>query len=110
MTQNVLVGHYKPVEGVPITDSEHFRKRTLIVLPLDHPDIREIEVNVLHGVDDFEDVYEEVFLVHSASDDLHLIDTLYVEFAKRPGIKMIDTGEYKLGLQGAYVNKCQFVL
>lgn len=75
------------------TDSERFRRRTLVVLPLDHPDIREIEVNVLKGVDDFEDLYEEVFLVQSASDDIHLIDTLYVEFAKRPGVRMLDTSE-----------------
>jgi len=93
VTQNVLVGHYKPIDGATNSDSERFRKRTLLVLPLDHHDIREIEVNILHGVDDFEDLYQDVFLVHSASDDIHLVDSLYVEFAKRPGVKILDASK-----------------
>lgn len=94
MTQNVLVGHYKPVEDVSSTDSERFKKRTLLVLPIDHPDIRDIEVNVLKGVDDFGDLYQDVFLVRNVSHDLDLIDTLYVEFAKRQSVKMLGASMY----------------
>ncbi|XP_052776405.1 uncharacterized protein LOC128214148 isoform X2 [Mya arenaria] len=77
VTQNVLVGHYKPVGDVESGDSKHFKRRTLIVLPLDHPEIREVEVNVLEGQ---ADLYEEVVSVQNISSDMDVVDSLYVEF------------------------------
>ncbi|XP_045158947.2 uncharacterized protein LOC123524664 isoform X2 [Mercenaria mercenaria] len=94
ITQNVLVGHYKPLDGSETKDTERFRQRTLVVLPIDNPDIREIEVNVLKGVTD--DVYEQVFLVRnvSKSNTMDIVDgSLYVDFAMRPGIKIISHDE-----------------
>lgn len=71
-------------------DTDRFRQRTLAVLPLDNPEIREIEVHVLKGVT--EDVYEQVFLVRnvSRSSAAEIVEgSLYIDFAMTPGIKII---------------------
>ena len=85
------MGHYKPVEENVTEDIERFRQRTLVVLPIDNPEIRDIEVNVLKGVTD--DIYEQVFLVRnvSNSDTGEIVDgSLYVDFAmSTPGIRII---------------------
>ncbi|KAH3693894.1 uncharacterized protein LOC127862607 isoform X2 [Dreissena polymorpha] len=82
VSQNVLVGHYKPVEGYGPTDTKKVKKRTLVVLPMDHPEIREIEVNVLEDGGDISDIYERVFNVCNISNSLDVVDTIYVEFSK----------------------------
>ncbi|XP_052257762.1 uncharacterized protein LOC127862608 isoform X2 [Dreissena polymorpha] len=82
VSQSVLVGHYKPVEGYGQTDTEKVKKRTLVVLPMDHPEIREIEVNVLEDDGDISDIYERVFNVCNISNSLDVVDTIYVEFSK----------------------------
>lgn len=90
VTQNVLVGHYKPLEGTETKDTGRFRQRTLVVLPVDNPEIRDIEVNVLQGVTD--DIYEQVFLVRNVSNNSvgDIVDgSLYVDFAMASGIKII---------------------
>ncbi|XP_052274788.1 uncharacterized protein LOC127874472 isoform X2 [Dreissena polymorpha] len=89
VTQNVLVGHYKAVEGMETVDTDSYRKRTLVVLPLDHPDIREIEVNVLEDDGDISEIYEKVFNVSNISSSHEVVDTIYVEFCKdTPSPKM----------------------
>ncbi|XP_052257765.1 titin-like isoform X3 [Dreissena polymorpha] len=89
VTQNVLVGHYKAVEGMETVDTDSYRKRTLVVLPLDHPEIREIEVNVLEDDGDISEIYERVFNVSNISSSLEVVDTIYVEFCKdTPSPKM----------------------
>lgn len=97
--QNVLVGHYKPVDEMETNDTERFRQRTLVVLPIDNPDIRDIEVNVLKGITD--EIYEQVFLVRnvSNSDAGEIVDgSLYVDFAMAtPGIRIISRTEETLG-------------
>ncbi|XP_045158952.2 uncharacterized protein LOC123524665 isoform X2 [Mercenaria mercenaria] len=96
LTQNVLVGHYKPLDESETNDTERFRQRTLVVLPIDNPEIRDIEVNVLKGIT--EDIYEEVFLVRnvSHSETGALVDgSLYVDFAMSPGIKIIPAADPK---------------
>lgn len=88
VTQEVLVGHFKPVEGTENTDSERFKQRTLVVLPIDDPEIRDIEVNVLLGVT--EDIYSDVFLVRNVSTTEEIVDgSLYIDFVMSPGIKRI---------------------
>lgn len=91
VTQNVLVGHYKAVEGMDTVDTDSYRKRTLVVLPLDHPEIREIEVNVLEDDGDISEIYERVFQVSNISSSLEVVDTIYVEFCKDgPSPKMFN--------------------
>lgn len=91
MTQTVLVGHYKPIEEATATatEAEGVRKRTLVVLPLDNKEIREIEVNVLK--DATEEDYEKIFLVRNVSNTDELIDgSLYVDFVcSTSGMKFI---------------------
>jgi hypothetical protein len=90
VTQTVLVGHYKPLDGNVSNDTERFRQRTLAVLPMNKPEICEIEVNVSKCVTD--DIYEQVFLVRnvSHSNTEEIVDgSLYVDFAMTPGIKLI---------------------
>ncbi|KAH3698197.1 hypothetical protein DPMN_085716 [Dreissena polymorpha] len=84
VTQNVLVGHYKAVKGMETVDTDSYRKRTLVVLPLDHPEIREIEVNVLEDDGDISEIYEKVFSVSNISSSLDVVDTIYVDFWKEP--------------------------
>ena len=78
VTQNVLVGHYRPIEGY-----EDKGRRTLIVLPLDDSEIRGIEVSVLT---EEANVYGDITSVRNVTSDYEAINGLYVEFAnlKRP--------------------------
>ena len=86
--QTVLVGHYKRVGKS--NDTEKFRKRTLVVLPMNNPHICETNVNVSTAVID--NMYEQVFLVRNVSND-NTEDTvdgsLYVDFRMKPGVKLI---------------------
>ncbi|XP_052257644.1 uncharacterized protein LOC127862522 isoform X2 [Dreissena polymorpha] len=82
VTQNVLVGHYKPVEGLDTGDSERFRKRTLVVIPLDHPEIREIQVHALEDDAEISAIYEKVFNVYNISSSHEVVDAIYVEYFK----------------------------
>ncbi|KAH3693888.1 uncharacterized protein LOC127862612 [Dreissena polymorpha] len=91
VTQNVLVGHYKAVEGMETVDTDSYRKRTLVVLPLDHPEIRDIEVNVLEDDGDISEIYEKVFNVSNISSSHEVVDTIYVEFYNNtPSPKMFN--------------------
>lgn len=90
VAQKVFVGHYKALDEAQAKDTERFRQRTLVVIPVDNPEIREIEVNVLQG--DTDDVYERVFLVRNVSNTQteDIVDgSLYVDFAMTPRIKII---------------------
>ncbi|KAL4236925.1 hypothetical protein ACF0H5_005311 [Mactra antiquata] len=88
VSKEVLVGHYKPIEGVENTDSDRFKKRTLIVVPLDNYEIRNIEVNVL--ISDPDDTYSDVFLVRNVSNTEKIVDgSLYVDFSTSSGIAHI---------------------
>lgn len=84
------MGHYKPVDKNETNDTERFRERTLAVLPLDKPEIREIEVYVLKGIT--EDIYEQIFLVRNVSkvSSAEIVEgSLYVDFVMTPGIRFI---------------------
>lgn len=87
MTHEVLVGHYKPVQDNTDAENRAFKKRTLIILPTDNPEIRDIEVNVLQDVT--EDTYENIFLVRNVSrSQEELMDgALYIDFANCHGIR-----------------------
>lgn len=90
VTQNVLVGHYKPIDSFCLEDTESFRLRTLVVIPLDIPDVREIEVNVLEGLT--EDIYSDNFHITNVSRDLELVDgSLYIDFAMHPRITRLES-------------------
>ena len=85
--QDAIIGHYKPLEDLSTqpADSESLVRRSLAVLPLDNPLIREIQVHVLQDTD--EEVYDDIFLVTNKSSQMNefLDGTLYVDFSKRPG-------------------------
>lgn len=96
VTQNVLVGHYKPLDETQTNDTERFRQRTLAVLPVGDIEVGEIEVNVLKGIT--EDVYEQVFLVRNVSktNSAEIVDgSLYVDFATSSGIKIISHQDHE---------------
>lgn len=103
--QNVLVGHYKPVDENETHDTKRFRQRTLAVLPLDKREIRAIEVHVLKGVT--EDIYEQVFLVRNVSktSSAAIIEgSLYIDFVMRPRMKIISNqGKLETGTDNFYV-------
>lgn len=83
----MLVGHYKPVYGAE-TDTEATRKRTVIVLPVDNPDIGEIEVNIYDG--DVLTIYDKLVNIQSVADVRDMVkDTLCVDFSVNPSIKLI---------------------
>ena len=80
--QRVLIGHYtEPGQSGKI---DKFCKRTLVVIPLDSPGIREISVKVHLGEED-DPVYEP-FLVRNVKADQSMAEGLYVEFLKKPRI------------------------
>lgn len=87
VTQEVLIGHYKPVNEEAFNRSGALKQRTLILLPIDNPEIRDIEVNVSNDVS--EDMYEHIFQVRNVSrSEEELMDgALYIDFADCPGIR-----------------------
>ncbi|XP_052777334.1 uncharacterized protein LOC128214745 isoform X2 [Mya arenaria] len=95
VTQTVFVGHLKSIRQ-PGNDTARFQKRTLIVLPLDHPGIRAVTVSVSQNYDDYDRIYESVFLVKNTSDDMQIIDTLYVEFKREFPNQRKATSENKI--------------
>lgn len=86
--QNVLIGHYTE-PGETNKPSAKFCKRTLIVIPLDSLEIREITVRVRISNAEDDPIYEP-FLVQNVnagkSDYVDVAEGLYVEFLKRPRI------------------------
>ena len=86
--QKVLIGHYKEPEETR-NPSEKFCKRTLVVIPLDSLNIREITVRVRLSNAEEDPIYEP-FLVRNVnadkSDYVDMAEGLYVEFVKRPRI------------------------
>ncbi|KAL4236927.1 hypothetical protein ACF0H5_005313 [Mactra antiquata] len=89
VTQEVLVGHYKPVTEYNDFEvsADGVKQRTLILLPTDNPDIKDIEVNVLKDFND--DVYEDIFMVRNVSRSKREVmdGALYIDFADCPGIR-----------------------
>lgn len=86
--QKVLIGHYKEPDETR-SSSGKFCKRTLVVIPLDSPGIREITVRVRLSNAEDDPIYEP-FLVRNVnadtSDYVDMAEGLYVEFVKRPRI------------------------
>lgn len=85
--QRVLIGHYTE-PGQSRKASEKFCKRTLVVIPLDLPGVREISIKVHIGEED--DPIYEAFLVKNVNadktDSVDIAEGLYVEFLKKPRI------------------------
>lgn len=109
--QHVLIGHYKPISehtedqgGADANKSEDnknadttakdIRKRTVIVLPVDNPEIGNIEVNIYDG--DVLTIYEKLVNIQSVSEAKDMVrDTLCVDFSVKPGIKLIEEATRK---------------
>ena len=106
--QKVLIGHYKEPEERP-NQSEKFCKRTLVVIPLDSPNIREITVRVRISENPDNDKIYESFLVRNVNADKDYVDMaegLYVEFVKRPRIiRLKEDGDESKGGAGNYGNE-----
>lgn len=91
VTQQVIVGHYKPLEEVE-EQQQDTRKRTMIVLPLDS-EIGSITVVVAQNSD--EAVYDDILKMFRTPDDNFDDGALYVDFAMDTGIRRICHDTYE---------------
>ncbi|XP_060576154.1 uncharacterized protein LOC132733515 isoform X2 [Ruditapes philippinarum] len=119
--QRVIVGHYKPITDLEKTeeagdigaeknenaDSENtgtentegseagnkdVRKRTVVVIPVDDPEIGEIPVNVCEG--DVLTIYESLVNIKSVTEARDMVaQTLCLDFEVKPGMKLITANE-----------------
>ncbi|XP_021341082.1 uncharacterized protein LOC110442013 isoform X2 [Mizuhopecten yessoensis] len=84
--QKTIIGHYKPPEQEELK-TQSLCQRTLIIIPLDSPTAREIEVRVPLDVED-DDQYELVlarnFSQMNIISEENIDGTIYVDFLKTP--------------------------
>ena len=118
--QRVIVGHYKPVAEVDNvaeteektdkknedkekdndtentdsseadSDNKDVRKRTVVVIPVDNPEIGEIPVNVCEG--DVLTIYESLVNIKSVTEAREMVqENLCLDFEVKPGMKLLAT-------------------
>ena len=82
-TRTVLLGHYKSMSKDPST---RFCRRSAVILPMDNPDIANIEVQVPMYMDT--DDYEIFVLNHFSESDVSqpVEGLLYIDFSKNAGV------------------------
>ncbi|XP_045158946.2 uncharacterized protein LOC123524663 [Mercenaria mercenaria] len=113
--QRVLVGHYKPViepdnaesaegngpsesenpdaenvdnENANAADSGDVRRRTVVMIPVDNPEIGEIPVNICEG--DILTIYESLVNIKSVTEAKDMVrETLCLDFDVKPGLKLL---------------------
>ncbi|KAK3600681.1 hypothetical protein CHS0354_029545 [Potamilus streckersoni] len=91
--QKVLIGFYKGLDNGSKTETS-FCRRPIVVLPLDSPEIKNIEVSVPDIPQEEKDIYEFVMTSNFSRDntcDIAIVDgSLYAEFAKHPKVLILN--------------------
>ncbi|KAL3869228.1 hypothetical protein ACJMK2_041936 [Sinanodonta woodiana] len=91
--QKVLIGFYKGLDDGSKTETT-FCRRPIVVLPLESPEIKNIEVSVPDIPQEEKDIYEFVMTSNFSRDhtcDISIVDgSLYAEFAKHPKVLILN--------------------
>ncbi|XP_033738463.1 uncharacterized protein LOC117326014 [Pecten maximus] len=93
--QKTMIGHYKPPE-VEATNDTYRCQRTLVIIPLDSPTAKDIEVRVSLNAqddDDYELVMARNFSTRNAVNEENIDGTIYMDFLKTPKPTFVDYEE-----------------